>query len=90
MNIEEAIIYEDKDILVLNKPAGLAVQTKRISEPDLESLLRGYLAGKGEEPYIGIIHRLDQPVEGVLVFAKTREAAAGLNRQIQQNKFQKY
>ena len=61
-----------------------------MGEQDMESLLRNYLAAKGETPFIGIIHRLDQPVEGVIVFGKTREATAELNRQMQKNGFGKY
>lgn len=88
-NIAEHIIYEDNDILVCNKPAGVAVQTRRMGEADMESLLRNYLARKGEPPYVGIVHRLDQPVEGVMVFAKNQKAAAGLNRQMQSGGFDK-
>ena len=89
------IEYEDKDILVVYKEAGLPVQTGKTSGRDLASLLRNYLAeregsptdpkGKGRpqqtEPYLGIVHRLDQPVEGILVFAKTPKAAAALSAQ---------
>ena len=88
--IAEHILYEDDKLLVCVKPAGIAVQTKRMGEQDMESLLRNYLAAKGETPFIGIIHRLDQPVEGVIVFGKTREATAELNRQMQKNGFGKY
>ncbi|MGN1147299.1 MAG: RluA family pseudouridine synthase, partial [Lachnospiraceae bacterium] len=69
---------EDKDIIVVHKPAGIAVQTARIGQVDVVSELKNYL----HQPYLGIIHRLDQPVEGVLVFGKTKEAAAGLSRQL--------
>ncbi len=50
----------------------------------MESSLKNYLALKNTEtvPYLGVVHRLDQPVEGVLVFAKNKKAAAGLTRQI--------
>ena len=83
------ILYEDNSILVIRKPAGLAVQSAGIGQPDVVSELKSYLAklpgagrpGKGE-PYLGIVHRLDQPVEGVLVFAKNKRAAAGLTGQI--------
>ena len=88
--IAEHILYEDDKLLVCVKPAGIAVQTKRMGEQDMESLLRNYLAAKGETPFIGIIHRLDQPVEGVMVFGKTKEATAELNRQMQKNGFGKY
>lgn len=83
-NIQSTILYEDKYILVCHKPAGLAVQNARIGVPDMESALKNYLAGQnpGNPPYLGIVHRLDQPVEGVIAFAKTPEAAAGLSRQM--------
>ena len=81
MNIN--ILYEDEEIIVCEKPAGVATQTKRLGQADMESLLKNYRAGKGEQPYIGVVHRLDQPVRGVMVFAKTKEAAADLSRQVQ-------
>ena len=75
-DIRDYILYEDKDILVCNKPAGLAVQNARVGSMDMESLLKNYIAQKvpGKMPYLGIIHRLDQPVEGVLVFALNPKA----------------
>ncbi|MCD8153697.1 MAG: RluA family pseudouridine synthase [Clostridiales bacterium] len=84
MGVEERILYEDKEILVYRKPAGLAVQCARVGTPDLESGLRNYLALKNHEnsPYIGVVHRLDQPVEGLLVFAKTSASAADLAKQM--------
>ena len=83
-NIEDMILFEDKDILVCHKAAGLAVQNARIGAADMESMLMNYLAAEnpGKMPYLGIVHRLDQPVEGVLVFAKNKKAAAGLTKQI--------
>lgn len=85
-----SILYEDEDIIVCRKPAGVAVQTKRLGQADMESLLKNYRVGKGEVPYIGVVHRLDQPVEGVMVFAKTKEAAASLSRQIAAKLTDKY
>lgn len=83
-NIKDMILFEDKDILVCHKAAGIAVQNARIGAADMESMLINYLAAEtpGKMPYLGIIHRLDQPVEGVLVFAKNKKAAAGLTKQI--------
>ena len=90
---KEWILYEDKDILVVYKPAGIAVQNARTSQMDLEHMLLNYLAeqtqGSRQIPYLGIIHRLDQPVEGILVFARTPAAAAELNRQMQSGKMDK-
>ncbi len=80
MNIQ--ILYEDEAILVCRKPAGVAVQTRRLGEPDMESLLKNYRASRGEIPFIGVVHRLDQPVEGVMLYAKTKQAASALGRQI--------
>ncbi len=68
MNIN--ILYEDADILVCVKPAGTASQTKQSLRQDMVSLLRNYRHAKNEEPYIGLVHRLDQPVEGILAFGK--------------------
>ena len=78
------IIYEDDDIILCRKPAGVATQTKRLGQQDMESLLKNYRAKKKEPPYIGAVHRLDQPVEGLMVFAKNQKAAASLSKQIQQ------
>lgn len=79
------IIYEDKDVLICFKPAGIATQTAKLSCQDMVSLIKNYLAKQtGEKsPYVGVIHRLDQPVSGLLVFAKNQKAAASLSRQIQ-------
>ena len=90
MSKELEIIFEDQDILVCRKPAGVATQTKRLGQQDMESLLKNYRAKKGEQPYIGIVHRLDQPVEGVMVFAKNQQAAAGLSKQVQDRVIGKY
>ena len=85
------ILAEDSQILVCLKPAGLAVQSARPGEADMVSELKNYLAasrkaenasgGGSGVPYLGLVHRLDQPVSGILVFAKTPKAAAGLSRQ---------
>lgn len=84
------IIKEDDQIIVVYKPAGIAVETASIRQTDVVSELRNYLAAKGESnPYLGIVHRLDQPVEGLLVFAKTPFAAAELSKQISQGRVQK-
>ena len=83
------IIFEDDTILVCYKPAGFATQTSRVDEEDMVSYLANYRAQKGESPYIGLILRLDQPVEGVLVFAKTKEAAADLSRQMHEHLIEK-
>ena len=80
------IIYEDAHILVCRKPAGLATQTAHIGQQDVVSELKNHLA-KGA--YLGVVHRLDQPVEGLLVFAKSPDAAAKLTKQLSAGTFNK-
>ena len=83
LSIEETILYEDKDIIVCRKPGGVPVQTRRTGMMDLESWIKNYLAAKGEDSYLAVIHRLDQPVQGILVFGKNQKSAAGLSQQVQ-------
>lgn len=86
--MQTKILYEDDVMLVIHKPAGLAVQSARIGQMDVESELRNYIAAQARKtnskvaPYVGLVHRLDQPVEGLLVVAKTKEAAAALTKQL--------
>lgn len=88
--MEPEILYEDDAILVCRKPAGIAVQTGRLGQADMESLLKNYRAAKGEPPRIAVVHRLDQPVEGIMAFAKTDGAAASLGRQMRERLADKY
>jgi 23S rRNA pseudouridine1911/1915/1917 synthase len=86
------IIFEDRDIIVVEKEAGIPVQSARIGTKDMVSILKNYLVNQtadGKEPYVGVIHRLDQPVEGILVFAKTPVAAKELSKQIANQKMKK-
>lgn len=100
----EDILMEDQELLVVYKRAGIAVQSARTGQMDLEHQLLNYLAckqekttgGRGKEtdtrakkPYLAVIHRLDQPVEGILVFAKTPEAAKRLNAAMQKGQMEK-
>ncbi len=79
MRIE--IIHEDKDVIVIYKPAGFATQTAHVAQADVVSELKRHIGGAN--PYVGVVHRLDQPVEGLLVFAKNKQAAARLTAQLQ-------
>ncbi|MGN0399978.1 MAG: RluA family pseudouridine synthase [Blautia sp.] len=88
--IEDMVLYEDKDLLVCHKPAGMPVQSRRIGSPDMENALLTYLSKKGEPLYLAVIHRLDQPVEGILVFGKNKKAAARLSSQMQAGNMEKY
>lgn len=79
------IIYEDAHVLVYKKSPGLATQTAKIGQADVVSDLKNYL----KTPYIGVVHRLDQPVEGLLVFGKTKSATANLTKQLSGRSFDK-
>lgn len=86
------ILFEDDAILVCEKPAGMPVQPDMTKNLDVETYLKHYLFEKQEneeEPYLTAVHRLDRPVGGLMVFAKTKEAAAELSKQIQNHKFEK-
>lgn len=78
------VIFEDDNLIVCYKPAGLATQTAKPGQPDVVSELKNYLAkhNRNYTGYLGIVHRLDQPVEGLLVFAKDKKTAAGLSAQL--------
>lgn len=82
--MQTQIVYEDEAVLVIRKPAGLATESAGIGQKDVVSELKNYVAKKnpGKMPYLGIVHRLDQPVEGLLVFAKTKKAAENLTVQL--------
>ena len=93
--MQKNIVFEDEHIIVAYKPAGIATQTARLGQQDMVSELKNYLARKPENkgkgaPYLGLVHRLDQPVAGILVFAKTKQAAASLSKQITDGSFHKY
>ncbi|MGN0205346.1 MAG: RluA family pseudouridine synthase [Coprococcus sp.] len=89
---EVKILFEDKDILVVVKPAGMASQEERSVDMDMVSYLKNYLVREKKVkgvPYIGVVHRLDKPVGGVMVYAKTQQAAGNLSEQIQKNRMTK-
>ena len=91
MKIE--MLYEDDDLLVCVKPQGMPAQSDKSMEVDLLSDRKTYLFeknGKKEEPYLAMIHRLDRPGGGIMIFAKNKEAAADLSRQMQEGEIYKY
>ena len=76
------VLYEDNHLLVVEKPPNLPVQADRSGDDDLLSILKRYIGEKYEKPgavYLGLVHRLDRPVGGVMVFARTSKAAARLS-----------
>lgn len=86
------IIYEDNHILVVEKPINIPVQEDSSNDPDLLNILKLYLKEKYNKPgnvYLGLVHRLDRPVGGVMIFAKTSKAAKRLNEQMKTNLIKK-
>ena len=90
MNIN--ILYEDNHVLVVEKPINVPTQEDNSKDKDLLTILKEYIKEKYNKPgnvYLGLVHRLDRPVGGVMVFAKTSKAASRLSEQIRTNKFNK-
>ncbi len=84
--MELEILHEDKDIIVVKKPFGVASQKDKLGTDDMTYHLSNYL---GENAYIGVVHRLDRPVSGVMVYAKNKEANSNLSEQIKNKQFEK-
>lgn len=77
------ILYEDDELIVVVKPAGVESQETKSSRPDMVSEIKKHLKRNGaKELYVGVVHRLDCPVSGIMVYAKTAQAAAKLSAQI--------
>lgn len=86
------ILYEDNHLLVVEKPVNLPVQADSSGDEDLLSLLKAYLRARYDKPgeaYLGLVHRLDRPVGGVMAFAKTSKAAARLTAQFNSHEAKK-
>ena len=86
------ILYEDNHIIVVTKPANLPTCKDESNDLDMLTILKTYIKEKYNKPgnvYLGLVHRLDRPVEGIMVFAKTSKAAERLSKQINNNQFQK-
>ena len=76
------VIYEDNHLLVVEKPANLPTQADSSGDDDLLSILKRWIGEKYHKPgavYLGLVHRLDRPVGGVMVFARTSKAASRLS-----------
>lgn len=86
------IIYEDNHIIVVEKPANIPSQGDKTGDLDMLTIIKAYLKEKYNKPgnvYLGLVHRLDRPVGGVMVFAKTSKAASRLSEQVREKVFKK-
>jgi 23S rRNA pseudouridine1911/1915/1917 synthase len=86
------VLYEDNHLLVVEKPYGVPSQADSSGDDDMLSMCKAYIKHKYNKPgevYVGLVHRLDRPTRGVMVFARTSKAAARLGSQIQAGQFDK-
>ena len=86
------ILYEDNHIIVVNKPQGVGSQPDKTGDKDLLTMVKEYIKEKYNKPgeaYVGLIHRLDRPTGGAIVYAKTSKAAARLSEQLRDGDFDK-
>ena len=97
---ELKILFEDREILVAVKPEGVDSEAAGGFGRDMVNMIRNHLAQSGagaqssrqgsvQPPYVGVIRRLDKPVSGIMVFAKTKEAAAALSKELREGKMTK-
>ena len=86
------VIYEDNHLLVVEKPVNILSQGDNTNDDDMVNLLKKYLKEKYNKPgnvFVGLVHRLDRPVGGCMVFAKTSKAASRLSEQVRNKSFKK-
>ena len=86
------VIYEDNHIIVVEKPVNIPSQGDKTGDVDMLTIIKEYLKEKYNKPgnvYLGLIHRLDRPVGGVMVFAKTSKSATRLSEQVRDKVFKK-
>ena len=86
------VIFEDNHIIVVEKPVNIPSQADKTGDIDMLTIIKAYLKEKYNKPgnvYLGLVHRLDRPVGGVMVFAKTSKSAGRLSNQVREKQFQK-
>lgn len=91
-NYQPDILYEDNHLLAINKPGGMLVQGDKTGDKPLVEHLKDYIGEKYNKPgkvFLGIPHRIDRPVSGVLLFARTSKALERLNKMFREKEIQK-
>lgn len=86
------VLYEDNHLIAVFKPAGILVQEDKTGDPSLLDQVKYYLKNKYHKPgkvFLGLMHRLDRPVSGVILFAKTSKGAARLSEQFREHTVEK-
>ena len=88
----EAILYEDNHLLVVNKQAGQLVQPDPSGDTALEEEIKAYLKVRDQKPgnvFLGVVHRIDRPVSGAVLFAKTGKALVRMNEEVKNREIKK-
>lgn len=86
------VIYEDNHIIVVEKTPNIPSQSDKTGDIDMLTIVKQYIKEKYNKPgnvYLGLVHRLDRPVGGIMIFAKTSKAAGRLSEQIRNKTFKK-
>lgn len=86
------VIYEDNHIIVVEKVPNIPSQADKTGDVDMLSLVKDYIKEKYNKPgnvYLGLVHRLDRPVGGIMIFAKTSKAASRLSNEVREKVFKK-
>ena len=86
------VIYEDNHIIVVEKTPNIPSQSDKTGDIDMLTIVKQYIKEKYSKPgnvYLGLVHRLDRPVGGIMIFAKTSKAAGRLSEQIRNKTFRK-
>ena len=86
------VLYEDNHIIVINKRPGDIVQGDKTGDIPLSEIVKGYIKKKYNKPgnvYLGVVHRLDRPTSGIVVFARTSKALSRLNKLFSENQVKK-
>lgn len=92
MDKELEVLYEDNHIIVVNKPQNIPSQADSSEDEDMLTIVKNYIKVKANKPgnvYLGLVHRLDRPTGGVMVFAKTSKAASRLSKQLKEKELKK-
>ena len=91
-HFKEIVLYEDNHLLIVNKPAGEIVQGDKTGDTPLSEKAKEYIKKKYNKPgrvYLGVVHRLDRPTSGVLIFARTDKALGRLNKMLREHEIKK-
>ena len=92
MMIEPKIIYEDNHLIVVIKPQNISVQADESKDVDMLTIIKDYIKQRDKKPgnvFLGLVHRLDRPTGGVMVFAKTSKCASRLSKQLKEKQLKK-